>query len=131
MGDISGVAAKISQEGPVPSNWILLDSQSTLDVFCNANMLSNIRQVNTGMKIFSNAGVTVTNYIGDLAGYGTVWYDPNGIANILSLSRVSSANRVTFDSRNGNEFHVHGQNKDDGVVQVYRQADNGLYYMSM
>jgi hypothetical protein len=38
------------------------------------------------MDIYCNAGVTSTNLIVDLAGYGPVWYHPNGIANILSLS---------------------------------------------
>jgi hypothetical protein len=40
------------------------------------------------MDIHCNAGVTSTNLVGDLPGYGKVWFNPNGIANILSLLRV-------------------------------------------
>jgi hypothetical protein len=74
--------------GGVPDHWILLDNQSTVDVFHNKKLLKNIRESDTTMEIHFNAGVTTTNLFGDLTGYGTVWYHPNSIANILSLSRV-------------------------------------------
>jgi hypothetical protein len=71
----------------VPKDWILLDNQSTVDVFYNDKLLQNIRKSDTSMDIHCNAGVTSTDMVGDLPGYGEVWYHPNGIANILSLTR--------------------------------------------
>jgi hypothetical protein len=50
------------------------------------------------MDIHCNAGVTSTDLIDDLPRYGTVWYNSNGITNILSLTRVKEKHRVTFDS---------------------------------
>ena len=41
------------------------------------------------MEIHCNAGVASTNLVGELAGYGTVWYPPVGIANILAVSLAS------------------------------------------
>jgi Zinc knuckle len=41
----------VSQDGRVPSTWILLDNQSTVDVFHNKNLLSNIRESPTHMDI--------------------------------------------------------------------------------
>ena len=83
----SGTAMNISQNGSVDASWILLDNHSTVDVFHNVSLLSNICESDSRMDIHCNAGVTSTNLIGDLGGYGTVWYHPQGIANILSLSQ--------------------------------------------
>jgi len=75
-------------------------------VFYNKAILTNIRKVPTKMNIHCNAGISTTNMVGDLAGYGTVWYRKNGIANILSLAKVSREHNVKFDSANGNKFEV-------------------------
>jgi hypothetical protein len=37
----------------IPPSWILLDNQSTIDIFTNNNLLKNIRKVGTPMKIHS------------------------------------------------------------------------------
>jgi hypothetical protein len=73
----------------IPPTWLLLDNQSTVDVFANGNMLEDIHQVDDEMVIASNGGSNVTSEMGMLPGYGLVWYDPVGIANIVSLSKVS------------------------------------------
>ena len=79
------------------------------------------------MYIHCNAGVTSTNLIGDLVGYGTVWYNSKGIANILSLAHVKEHGYcVTFDSSEGNSFHIH---KEDGTFHVFNLSSKGLYYM--
>jgi hypothetical protein len=64
--------------------------------------------------------------IGDLAGYGTVWFDPKSIANILSLSRVIEKFHVTFDSKHGGSFLL---NKPDGTVREFQRSDRGLYFL--
>ena len=109
----------------IPLWWILLDSQSTVDVFCNAGLLVNIRTVNHRMYIHCNAGIMWTDQQGDLPGYGRVWFCPNAIANILSLHNVSRRYRVEFNSKEGNQFVV---TKDDGKKNVFRVSANGLYY---
>jgi hypothetical protein len=96
---------------PILRSWILLDNQSTVDVFCNRGLLENIRKVNKTMSINCNAGVTRTSWVGDLPGYGEVWYNKAGIANILSLSKVEDKYRITYDSAEEKKFIVH---KDDG-----------------
>ena len=102
--------------GHLPPEWILLDNQSTVDVFTNRRLLKNIRRAKTNMFIHCTAGVAKTNLIGDLPGYGTVWYHPNGFANILSLSKVKEKYRVTFDSDKNNQFIVH---RTDGTQRVF------------
>ena len=110
----------------VNPTWILLNNQSTVDVFYNLALLHNIRKANRHMDIHCNAGVTSTNLIGDLPGYGEVWFHANGIANILSLARVKEWYQVTYDSMNGNVFEVA---KLDGSVRFFKESARSLYYM--
>jgi hypothetical protein len=63
---------KQSKGGCINPNWILLDNQSTVDVFYNHRLLRNIRKVNTWMDVHCNAGVTSTNLQGEVPGYGMV-----------------------------------------------------------
>jgi hypothetical protein len=77
----------------IPSDWILLDNQSTVDVFCNAGFLTNLRVVPTSMRIRTQAGEITTNMMGDLSDYGPVWYCKEGIANILSLNNGRAGTR--------------------------------------
>ena len=72
----------------VSKHWILLDNQSTFNVFQNRDLLTNIRDTVKQMRINWNSGITTTTLMGDLPWYGKVWLHPQGIANILSLARV-------------------------------------------
>jgi hypothetical protein len=115
------------QHGKIPASWILLDNQSTVNVFSNKLLLKNIRTTNRVMNILCNAGVSQTNMIGDLPGYGgEVWYNPKGIANILSLSNVKKHHRVTYDSNAEKSFIVH---KKVGNQRRFKQSNKGLFYL--
>ena len=75
----------------ISESWILLDSQSTIDLFSNSKLLSNIHEVDTTLRIRCNAGMKTTNYRGYLSGYGWVWYYPQGTSETLSLGLVPSS----------------------------------------
>ena len=62
--------------------------------------------------------------IGEFPGYGTVWYEPTGIANILSVSRSTKKFRLIFDSEGGNFFRMV---LPDREVE-FQLSPNGLYY---
>jgi len=109
----------------VSRNWVLLDNQSTVDVFQNKELLTNVRDSGRVLNIHCNAGVALTSLMGYLPGYGEVWLYEGGITNILSLSRVKKRYRVTYDSENGNKFVVHLKNR---LKQTFSQSKAGLYY---
>ena len=92
----------------------------------NEEMLCNIQEINKMMHIHCNAGVASTNIVGELPGFGTVWYAPDGIAIILSLSKVKQVYRVTYDSDIDDKFIVH---KLDGSVQEFLPSEDSLYYL--
>ena len=117
----TGIALNNGQSNRIPKTWILLDNQSTVDVFHNPDLLERIRVSTQGhMDIHCNAGVTSTNLVGDLPGYGTVWYHPTGIANILSLNKVKSKYKVTYDSSDENAFIVY---RNDVMARTFKQSE--------
>jgi hypothetical protein len=63
--------------------------------------------------------------VGDLPGYGTVWYDPRSIATILSLSRVKQKYHVQYNSSDG-KFVV---TKPNGTVFHFVESPTGLFYL--
>ena len=111
--------------GEIPKTWVLLDSQSTVDIFCNPDLLQNIRRTSEGMRIHCNAGSRLTNLIGDLPGYGTVWYDPKAIANILSLRQVQDRYHISYDSSH-RRFII---TKPSGKEFVFQESEGGLHYL--
>jgi hypothetical protein len=108
----------------LPESWILLDNQSTVNIFYNGKLLQNIRPMDTYVNVQCNAGTTRTNLMGTLKGFGDVWYHPNGIANILSMALVEELYPVTYTKERG--FVVH---KTNGTTRRFVKSDRGLYYM--
>jgi len=64
-----------TRKSSIQSSWILVDSQSTIDVFFNVKI----------QILHFIAGRTIVARKRDLKGCDTVKYHPGGIANTLSL----------------------------------------------
>ena len=64
-------------------------------MFFNPQLLHNIYNTKTTLHIHCNAGIATMNQQG---GYRTVWYHPQGLATILSLSQAKEKFPITYDS---------------------------------
>ena len=113
--------------GKLPRNWILLDNQSTVNIFYNKQLLKDVHETDSFVRVHCNAGVAQTNMVGTLPGFpGRVWYHPNGIANILSMSQVEQHFPVTYDRDNG--FVI---TKPDGTTRQFTKSPRGLHYLDV
>ena len=81
-------ACSTQDKTAIPRCWILLDSQSIVDIFSNKKLLTNIHDAKNVLTLHCNAGKAIVTQKGDLKGYGTIWYHPTGIVNVLSLYNV-------------------------------------------
>ena len=105
-------------------DWILLDTGSSTDIFCDKGMLNNLSKDKKGLILHTNGGVLQSKKYGELPQYGKVWYDERALTNILSFYQLCKRYHVTFDSRKDNAFHVFVEN---GKELVFEPSKNGLY----
>jgi len=95
--------------------------------FCNPRLLTNIRDVKWTLNLDFNEGKAVLTKKGDLEGYSTVWFYPQGIANILSMYNVQKY-KETYDCSAMTRFIVH---KSDGISCVFIPSKKGLFYSDL
>jgi hypothetical protein len=89
---------------------ILLDSQSTMDLFCNAALVSKTCKSTTSMRLKSNGGTMAVTRKATMPGYNKdIWFSTRAITNIIALSNLIQQYRVTYDS-------------DDKMCIVHRES---------
>ena len=105
---------------------MLLDICSTVNVFSNPELLTNIRPANKKMRIHCQSGSVTTHLVGEYRDYPEpVWYTPTGIANVLSLAKVKGHYRMRYDSADINAgFDI----LQPGGTRRFHEPSSGLFY---
>ena len=90
-------------------------------------MLKNIRPSQHVLRAVTNGGFQDSKLVGDFPNLGEVWFNPDSIANILSLSHVRKVCRVTMDMDTDLSMTIH---RLDGTHMKFREHACGLYVFS-
>jgi hypothetical protein len=105
---------------------ILLDSQSTMDLFCSKVLVDKTFKSKNTMKLKSNGGSMLVNQKATIFGYHKeVWFSTRAITNIIALSNLIQQYRVTYDS-NDLMFVVHREPEKPNMD--FRMHESGLHY---
>ena len=103
-------------------NWILLNTCSLIDLFCNQSFVHNVHQVSTMLSLTTNVGVMMTNLKAELPGYCTVWFDPQAMTNVFSLGNIAKQYPIqcleefdTFQGQLSDRINIFGHEQVDNL----------------
>ena len=103
----------------------IIDSASTVSLFGNPELVTDIRPTEKALQLGMNGGEFHANMEATVPNYpGQVWFDQKSLANIYSLAQMSEHYRVTMDTAKENTFIVHGPN---GEQTKFVKTPEGLY----
>ena len=111
-------------QGEDMKDWILLDNESTTPIFCNPDMVRDIRETKNGsLNHVTNAGVLQTTQKATIPGWGEAWFNPNVITNIFSYAEMAKKHWITYDLDKEGAFIIYLPDKK----VKFSKTDQGLY----
>ena len=78
-------------------NFLLLNSQSTVNLFSNPAHVDNVHPATHPIQVHCNKGVLPANNVADF-GSDEVYVNKDEIANVLSLFLLGKKHHITYDS---------------------------------
>ncbi len=100
---------------------MILDSGSSMDLFCNPSILQNIKPKKKIDSLTTNAGEIKVALEGTLPKFGQVPFHPEAVTNIMSLGTLTDKFPVYMASPIDNAFYVHTQ---ENIVRFGRDQSN-------
>jgi hypothetical protein len=111
----------------IPPDYLLIDSQSTTNLFSNPEHINNVHPVAQPINVHCNKGVTTTSTVADFDS-NEVYLNKDGIANVLSLFLLSKKQHITYDSHDcRGVFKVH---TSGGLVE-FKPTSHGLHALDL
>ena len=108
------------------STWLIIDTGSTFNSIWNHQLLRSVRPFAT-MNSLSNGGILDYTHCGSLSLLLKieVYYNPQSISNLISMSAVTSSYSAILERKVEYEIFVHvGRNQNT----KFTWCGNGLYY---
>jgi len=90
---------------------ITLDNLSTLSLFCNPDIVDDIKKTTHVLELHTYSGKARSNQRAFVLESGEVWFDQNAIANIFGFADLVKKHRITYDSAIEDAFLIHLENK--------------------
>ena len=109
----------------VNKHWILLHTQSTVHIFKNKSLLTDVNHTEDAIRCYCNSGYQDTDEMGKFEGLDEVYYNNTSLANILTFSMLSTLHRITCNTWVENSFMIHQFNGRD---MKFVCSPEGLYY---
>eukprot|EP00957_Ditylum_brightwellii_P155007 11798519-Ditylum_brightwellii.AAC.1 len=81
----------------IPKSWIILDTGSTANIFCNRNLLRDTHETDEWLDLNCNSGQSTTNIQGTLLSFDIVWFSEKGSTNILSFAILAGKYKITYN----------------------------------
>ncbi len=107
----------------IDPNFLLLDSQSTVNLFSNPTHVDNISPAPHPIQVHCNKGVMPANNVANF-GSNEVYVNKDGIVNVLSLFLLAKKHHMTYDSHDrGGVFKVH---TSKGLIE-FKPTSKGLH----
>jgi hypothetical protein len=106
---------------------VLLDSQSTMDIFCNASLVRKTYKSTTSMRLKSKSANMVVTRKATMPGCKKdVWFSTRSITNIIALRNLIQQYHVTYDS--DDKMFVVQQESQGKPNMLFRIHKCGLHY---